>query len=48
MTDPVVVPSEVPTHWYNLAADLPEPCPPALHRGPASRSVRRTWLRCSR
>lgn len=28
-----VVPSEVPTHWYNLAADLPEPCPPALHPG---------------
>ncbi|HEU5484668.1 MAG TPA: TrpB-like pyridoxal phosphate-dependent enzyme [Microlunatus sp.] len=30
---PVVVPSAVPTHWYNLAADLPEPCPPALHPG---------------
>jgi tryptophan synthase beta chain len=28
-----VVPSTVPTHWYNLAADLPEPCPPALHPG---------------
>ena len=28
-----VVPSEVPTHWYNLAADLPEPVPPALHPG---------------
>ncbi len=25
------VPSTVPTHWYNLAADLPEPVPPALH-----------------
>jgi tryptophan synthase beta chain len=23
----------VPTHWYNLAADLPEPCPPPLHPG---------------
>lgn len=34
LTDvPVVVPSEVPTHWYNLAADLPEPTPPALHPG---------------
>ena len=34
-TDPIgaVVPSSVPTHWYNLAADLPEPCPPALHPG---------------
>lgn len=27
------VPSEVPTHWYNLAADLPEPVPPHLHPG---------------
>ena len=31
--EPVVVPSQVPTHWYNLAADLPEPTPPALHPG---------------
>ena len=31
--DPVVVASQVPTHWYNLAADLPEPTPPALHPG---------------
>ncbi len=27
------VPSSVPTHWYNLAADLPVPVPPALHPG---------------
>lgn len=35
LTEPTgaVVPSTVPTHWYNLAADLPEPCPPALHPG---------------
>ena len=33
----VTVPSTVPTHWYNLAADLPSPCPPALHPGPGSR-----------
>jgi tryptophan synthase beta chain len=35
LTEPTgaVVPSSVPTHWYNLAADLPEPCPPALHPG---------------
>ena len=33
MPDPVVVPSDFPTHWYNLAADLPEPIPPALHAG---------------
>ena len=35
LTEPTgaVVPSSVPTHWYNLSADLPEPCPPALHPG---------------
>ncbi|KRE44045.1 TrpB-like pyridoxal phosphate-dependent enzyme [Knoellia sp. Soil729] len=35
LTEPTgaVVPSSVPTHWYNLAADLPQPCPPALHPG---------------
>ncbi len=27
------VPAAIPTHWYNLAADLPEPAPPALHPG---------------
>ena len=34
-TDPlgVAVPETVPTHWYNLAADLPEPVPPHLHPG---------------
>jgi tryptophan synthase beta chain len=25
--------SHLPTHWYNLAADLPAPLPPALHPG---------------
>jgi tryptophan synthase beta chain len=25
--------SELPTQWYNLVADLPEPPPPALHPG---------------
>ncbi|MEO1058606.1 MAG: pyridoxal-phosphate dependent enzyme, partial [Actinomycetota bacterium] len=25
--------SEMPTRWYNLVADLPEPPPPALHPG---------------
>ena len=29
----VDVPATVPTHWYNLAADLPEPMPPHLHPG---------------
>jgi len=24
---------EMPTQWYNIAADLPEPAPPALHPG---------------
>ena len=27
--------SELPTHWYNIAADLPTPPPPPLH--PATR-----------
>ena len=25
--------SEIPTHWYNIVADLPEPPPPPLHPG---------------
>lgn len=29
----ITVPSEVPTHWYNLNADLSEPTPPALNPG---------------
>ena len=29
----VQIPSNVPTHWYNLNADLPEQTPPALHPG---------------
>ena len=34
-TDPIgfAVPSSVPTHWYNLNADLPVPVPPHLHPG---------------
>jgi tryptophan synthase beta chain len=24
---------EIPTHWYNIQADLPEPLPPPLHPG---------------
>ena len=24
---------EIPTHWYNLLADFPEPLPPPLHPG---------------
>jgi tryptophan synthase beta chain len=24
---------EIPTHWYNILADLPEPLPPILHPG---------------
>jgi len=29
----VEVPAQIPTHWYNLQADLPEPVPPHLHPG---------------
>ena len=25
--------SEMPTHWYNIQADLPEPMAPHLHPG---------------
>jgi tryptophan synthase beta chain len=25
--------SRIPTHWYNLMADLPSPPPPVLHPG---------------
>jgi tryptophan synthase beta chain len=25
--------SEIPTHWYNIVADLPKPPPPVLHPG---------------
>ena len=34
-TDPLgtAIPSTVPTHWYNLTADFPEPMPPHLHPG---------------
>ena len=50
LTEPTgaVVPSSVPTHWYNLAADLPEPCPPRSIPAPSSRSVRTTSRRSSR
>jgi len=24
---------DMPTHWYNIQADLPEPLPPLLHPG---------------
>ena len=29
----LIAPVEVPTHWYNLAAELPTPPPPHLHPG---------------
>src|SRR6478672_7644297 len=28
---PVSEPTPIPTHWYNIAADLPVPPPPHLH-----------------
>ena len=33
MTKAVLPDSALPTHWYNLAADFPEPLPPHLHPG---------------
>ena len=25
--------ADIPTHWYNILADMPEPMPPPLHPG---------------
>jgi predicted alternative tryptophan synthase beta-subunit len=36
---------DIPTHWYNVVPDLPEP--PCI-QAPASRSAPQTWRRCSR
>ncbi len=33
MTKALLPESELPTAWYNIAADLPEPMPPHLHPG---------------
>ena len=33
LSNVVIAPVEVPTHWYNLAAELPTPPPPHLHPG---------------
>jgi tryptophan synthase beta chain len=33
MTKAVLTEADLPTHWYNLAADLPVPMPPYLHPG---------------
>lgn len=33
MTKAILPDSALPTHWYNLAADFPEPLPPHLHPG---------------
>lgn len=34
MATKIILPeAELPTHWYNIAADLPVPFPPALHPG---------------
>jgi tryptophan synthase beta chain len=33
MTKALLPESEIPTHWYNIVADLPTPPPPHLHPG---------------
>lgn len=33
MTKALLPDSQLPTHWYNIVADLPEPMPPHLHPG---------------
>jgi len=40
--------SEIPTHFYNLAADLPTPLEPPLHPGHDCRSARKTLPQSSR
>ena len=40
--------SEIPTHWYNVVADLPSHPRRRSTRAPASRSARTIWRRCSR
>ena len=32
-SNPDLITVDVPTHWYNLAAELSEPIPPHLHPG---------------
>ena len=32
-SNPDLITVDVPTHWYNIAAELPEPIPPHLHPG---------------
>ena len=38
----------IPTHWYNVVADLDALPPPPLNPGTGSRSVPTTWRRFSR
>jgi predicted alternative tryptophan synthase beta-subunit len=38
----------LPTHWYNINADLPEPWRRCCIPAPSSRSPRTTWRRSSR
>ena len=40
--------SKMPTHWYNIAADLPSPPPAVLHPGTMQLVGRTIWRRCSR
>ena len=32
-TKVVLTEKDLPTHWYNLQADLPFPLPPVIHPG---------------
>ena len=44
----LIAPVEVPTHWYNLPAELDQPVPPHLHPGTKEPVDPPTSRRCSR
>ena len=50
LTKVILSERDMPTHWYNINADLPAAgieLPPVLHPGTASPSARPIWRRCS-
>ena len=40
--------AQIPTRWYNIVADLPNPPATPCTPAPASPSAPKTWLRSSR
>ena len=51
LTKVILSERDMPTHWYNINADLPAAgvvLPPVLHLAPASLSARPIWRRSFR